>query len=292
MKKRLFGSIAFFQPNLTQCWILVAILAIIGTIISSGITVLIALAKGITVSELILSMNGLVSYLLPFIPVVIFLYYIVQSSAAKAGRREPVDKPNLGRVNPFFFIAAIFMLTFSVGFLIDPLSLLIKVPQALKEALENQLNSISGILAIAVAAPLCEEFLIRGIMTRGMLTHYKPAKAILWGAFFFALIHMNLWQGISAFILGLLLGWIYFKTHSIWAAIFIHFINNSSSALLYNLFPNGGMDISYIKIMPTELYIICYVAAIILTAALIFYLQKQLPHKNLFTAEPIHEGMG
>lgn len=286
LSKRLLYKIPFFLPNLQQCWIIVGILIVAGTLLSSGILLIIALLKGIAISELILSINGLVSYLLPFIPVVIFLHFIGNYSAKVSGRKEPINRPDIGGANPLFFISAIFMLTFSTGFLIDPLSLLIQVPDNLKAALETQLNSVSGIVAIAVAAPLCEEFLIRGIMTRGMLTHYKPAKAIIWGAFFFALIHMNLWQGVSAFIIGVLLGWIYYKTHSIWTVVFIHFINNGSSALLYNLFPNNGMDISYIKIMPTELYIICYIAAIMLTAALIFYLQKTLPKKNLFATVP------
>lgn len=287
MSKRIFRTLTFFNPDLLQCWIIIAVLAVVGSLLTFGIALTYSIIKGINITNALFSVDGLVSYLLPFIPVIIFLYIAGRSSEKNGKKYQPIDKPDLGEVNPLFLIVTLIMLTFSVGFLIDPLSLIVKIPDNLKAAFENQLASVTGILSIAIAAPICEELLLRGIMERGMLTHYKPVKAILWSAFFFALIHMNLWQGVSAFIIGVLLGWIYYKTHSIWSVIFIHFINNGSSSFFYLLFPNNGIEFSYIKIMPTSLYIVCYAAAIILTAALIFYLHKKLPNKNLFKNEQV-----
>jgi membrane protease YdiL (CAAX protease family) len=41
---------------------------------------------------------------------------------------------------------------------------------------------------------------------------------------------------LSAFAIGCLLGWIYFKTRTILPCIFIHFVNNFSAVLMYYIF--------------------------------------------------------
>ena len=79
-----------------------------------------------------------------------------------------------------------------------------------------------------ITAPIFEELLFRGIILNGLLNKYKNSskKAIIYSAMAFGLVHLNIPQGINAFIGGIILGSIYYYTKSMKLPIFAHFINN------------------------------------------------------------------
>ena len=79
-----------------------------------------------------------------------------------------------------------------------------------------------------ITAPIFEELLFRGIILNGLLNKYKNSskKAIIYSAMAFGLVHLNIPQGINAFIGGIILGSIYYYTKSMKLSIFAHFINN------------------------------------------------------------------
>ena len=61
--------------------------------------------------------------------------------------------------------------------------------------------------------------------------------AIAISALIFGIVHFNLPQGIHAFLIGLLLGWMYYRTRSIIPGIVFHWINNTVSYIVVNLMP-------------------------------------------------------
>ena len=79
-----------------------------------------------------------------------------------------------------------------------------------------------------ITAPIFEELQFRGIILNGLLNKYKNSskKAIIYSAMVFGLVHLNIPQGINAFIGGIILGFIYCYTKSMKLSIFAHFINN------------------------------------------------------------------
>jgi uncharacterized protein len=79
--------------------------------------------------------------------------------------------------------------------------------------------------------PLLEEMLFRGLILRGFLDRYKPWHAILLSALLFGVFHLNVWQFFTAFFLGLLLGWLYWKTGSLWPCFILHALHNSTVTL-------------------------------------------------------------
>ena len=106
------------------------------------------------------------------------------------------------------------------------------MPEWLKGLFEQLLGSQTGIagpIMAIVIAPLTEEFIFRGVILRGFLANYNPKKAIFLSALLFAIIHLNPWQAIGALLIGLFLGWVVYKTRSIWPAVFIHALVNSTS---------------------------------------------------------------
>ena len=140
-------------------------------------------------------------------------------------------------------------------------------------------DSLWTFLATVIAAPILEEFLLRGIIERGLLHWLSPWKAILWSAFFFAVIHLNPWQATGAFIAGILFGWIYWKTRSLAACIFVHMTNNGTAYLMQYIFPQLPPDSTYKDLFNTYApgyYCIVFVIFAVLLAAILLYLNRNL----------------
>ena len=90
-----------------------------------------------------------------------------------------------------------------------------------------------GIISVCILAPLGEEAVFRGAIERHFLDkNWKPWLAILVSAIFFAVAHFNFTQGLTAIIIGILLGWVYSRTRNLWPCIFIHAVNNTTATVL------------------------------------------------------------
>jgi glutamate-5-semialdehyde dehydrogenase len=84
----------------------------------------------------------------------------------------------------------------------------------------------SATLALIVVAPLTEEFVCRYMVLGGLLRRVRPRRAILLSAVLFSALHLSLWQAPVTFLLGLLLGWVYYRTRSLSACIAGHALHN------------------------------------------------------------------
>ena len=95
---------------------------------------------------------------------------------------------------------------------------------------ENAFSPV-GLMAVGVIGPFAEELLFRGAVLPSLLKwdriSGKPWLAIVISAALFSLAHMNPAQMPFAFLLGLLLGWLYYRTGSLLPGLVIHVINNS-----------------------------------------------------------------
>lgn len=96
-----------------------------------------------------------------------------------------------------------------------------------EEGYRQMLKSLSsapviGLIRVCLLAPVIEEILIRGFLLDGLSKNYGNVMALLVSAFFFALLHFNMVQTLSAFICGVLLGLLYLHTGSIFCCILAH----------------------------------------------------------------------
>jgi len=96
---------------------------------------------------------------------------------------------------------------------------------------ENLLKLIFGLVVIALTPAICEEVMYRGVIMSGFEELGKRA-AIVISALLFAFMHMDFQKIIGIFLLGLLIGYIVYKTDSIFAGILAHFTNNAVSIIL------------------------------------------------------------
>ena len=101
-----------------------------------------------------------------------------------------------------------------------------------------------GYFVVGLLAPLAEELVFRGAILRALLRWHKNAwVGIPISAVLFAIIHMNPAQMPHAFLVGLLLGWMYYRTDSIVPGVVFHWVNNSVAYVLYNLYPDPSLKL-------------------------------------------------
>ena len=152
------------------------------------------------------------------------------------------------------------VLTWSVvaamGALIPSMWLQEQMPE-LPNWMDNEFDMILtnrwGYLAIGLLAPLSEEIVLRGAILKELLKKFSPWVAIAISAVFFALIHFNPAQMPHAFLIGLLLGWMYWRTGSILPGVAYHWANNSIAYIFYNIYPNP--DLKLVDVMGSEQHV-------------------------------------
>ena len=79
-----------------------------------------------------------------------------------------------------------------------------------------------ALLAGAVVGSACQETLFRGVLLTGMLQSWRPAGAILLGALLFGLSPATPFPLLTATLLGLLLGYLAWRSGSLWCSIVAH----------------------------------------------------------------------
>lgn len=127
----------------------------------------------------------------------------------------------------------------SMIYLIDFLmSHLTFLPDWLSNTFDLLQSGWLGILCVAMLGPILEELLFRGAVTKVLLKKYNPLTAILISGLIFGIFHMNPAQVVGATLIGFILAWIYYKTHSLIPCILIHIMNNSLSVYLALKFPD------------------------------------------------------
>jgi membrane protease YdiL (CAAX protease family) len=83
------------------------------------------------------------------------------------------------------------------------------------------------LLFTCVAAPVLEEMLFRGVILRSFLRQYSRTKAILCSSLVFGIAHLNIYQLMSAFAIGIVAGWLYERCRSLWPCILLHAAYNA-----------------------------------------------------------------
>jgi len=82
-------------------------------------------------------------------------------------------------------------------------------------------------LGAVVVASIVEEALFRGFLQRSLEKHRNVTSAVMTGAIFFALIHLNPWWIIQILILAMLLGILAWRAESIIPGVIVHMVNNT-----------------------------------------------------------------
>ena len=120
-----------------------------------------------------------------------------------------------------------------------------ELPNFVEQEFDTILGTPWGYLVIGLLAPLSEEIVMRGAILKELLKSEKLGvwTAITISAVLFALIHMNPVQMPHAFLIGLLLGWMYWRTGSILPGVAYHWANNSIAFVMFAFYPDPDMKL-------------------------------------------------
>lgn len=135
---------------------------------------------------------------------------------------------------------------FSLGTII-PLSFLyeqlgIEMDENTQQIITSMMKEPWGYVAVGILAPLAEEVVFRGAILRtllGIMSKKNHWVAIMISAAIFGVVHANLAQFINALLMGLLLGWMYYRTGSLVPGILLHWVNNTMAYVLANIMPQS-----------------------------------------------------
>lgn len=192
----------------------------------------------------------LLLYLIQMVPPILFVVL----------RRRKFAKGNaihLGfrQVNvPIMLWGIVLLLASSV--VIEPLLALFP-PEGYDAVTDVLGRGVWSILSVVVCAPILEEILFRGLVFESCRERFGGGAAVLISALLFGLIHGVPVQVINAFVVGIILGYIYLRIRSLINVILLHAINNALAYLTMGL----GADTLKELISAGWLYWTIYVVA-------------------------------
>ncbi len=93
-------------------------------------------------------------------------------------------------------------------------------------------NIAAGFFAIAVAAPLVEELLFRGLLQNALARKLPIWGAIILSSLVFAAVHLQLYAIPGLMSLSIAFGYLYYRTGSLRMNILLHMANNAAALVL------------------------------------------------------------
>ena len=175
-----------------------------------------------------------VIYLISFMVPVAFYFAISKNKTEIVSMKADLTLP---RETPLMIVAGIgtvyifaYLNMFATSFL----------PNVTEEPSEMTLTLpmvIMLFISIGLVPAFCEEFLFRGLILRNLLP-YSGKIAIIISAVMFGLMHQNIYQIIYTTVAGIVMGYIYYKTDSLWCTVLMHFFNNSVSVVELVIYGN------------------------------------------------------
>ncbi len=166
---------------------------------------------------------------------------------------------------------------FSIFLLPEPAGFWKKLFDMMNQSLEEIFNNkILGFLMVAVAAPILEETLFRGVLLRALLKKFNPWTAILLSAVAFGIFHMNPWQFLYATVLGIWLGYIYWKTRSLFYPIIIHMVLNGTAFFAAQMVDTAATEglVEHLSGEDLTRFLIAVGWSVVLIILAYFYLEK------------------
>jgi membrane protease YdiL (CAAX protease family) len=102
------------------------------------------------------------------------------------------------------------------------------------ELLAQPFGPVAAFLAVAVLGPLIEEFTFRGRVQHTLEHAFGVAPAIGATALVFSGLHGRI-DAVHHIAFGIFAGWVVWRTGSIWAAVYMHALNNAIGQLLMHV---------------------------------------------------------
>ena len=161
--------------------------------------------------------------------------------------------------------------------------------QTATDLTERMLNvdTIGGLLLnliiIALIPAVGEELTFRGVVQQGLTRRMNPHVAIILSAAIFSFIHFQFYGFLTRMFLGMLLGYMFYITGSLWTSILMHFLNNGSAVLIYYLNNKGIINVDVDHFGATQSVWLIIVSAVVTIGLIAWSWIKAQPKKQAET---------
>lgn len=105
--------------------------------------------------------------------------------------------------------------------------------------MDSPVEFLANLALIALLPAIGEELVFRGVLQRQLMRRIaRPWIAILLSAAIFSAVHMQFEGFLSRWLLGVLLGWLYWRSGNFWVPVLAHFFNNGLQIVAQYLYKN------------------------------------------------------
>lgn len=281
----------YYVPGVADLFILLAIFllgALLGNLVTLPFVALLGMEAGT-------QYGMLVAYPVMFIPPMIYASIKSRNNSMIRGGRK-MDSSHFSPLGGLLCAVLVILGTLALSFCSEAfLALLPDMPAGLENLLKGMVsdgNLFINFLLVSIFAPFFEEWLCRGMVLRGLLANkVKPVWAIVFSAIFFAVIHLNPWQAVPAFLLGCLFGYVYYKTGSLKLTMLMHFANNTFALVTSNIDALENAE-SFMDVLPGARYWIFFFACLLLLVLIVRRfgsIPEEYPEGNIDPVKPLFE---
>lgn len=156
-----------------------------------------------------------------------------------------------------------------------------------KALLEGNMSIFLSLFAIAITPAICEELAFRGYLQRQVERRLGGMGAVIVVGIIFGLFHLRLSGAIPLSALGIYMGYVSWKTGSLWTAIIVHFVNNGFLTIAAKVAQNSeSFDAEAIDELKVPLYLVFI--AVIIFFLIMTYFNKRVKELTV-TDTGIHE---
>ncbi len=174
--------------------------------------------------------SGLGELIFILLPVIVFLII---------GRYDIRSTLNLRRTRPLNYLLVILLTLFGMpvvgvlnaityGLIREMFGRNLPIPKVI---VNDVPTLFIALLVIGVSAAVCEEVMFRGLIQSGY-RKYGIAVSLGITSVLFGLLHRDIQKAVSTILLGALIGFIVYRTGSIYTGMVAHFTNNASAVIL------------------------------------------------------------
>lgn len=151
------------------------------------------------------------------------------------------------------------------------LSKLGKVPVMQIPPAQDLNELIIQLIIFGLVAACCEEIFMRGLVMRSFEMR-GSIKSVVITAILFAMLHLNVQNFLSILFLGTILGYVVYRTDSIFAGMIVHFTNNAISTILSYFISQSGMaNVSGVERISIPFSAVLFYGVIAIFSGMILY---------------------
>ena len=229
-------------------------LFLICTLLGSAISLFMAIGNNINLIKAAQGISHIMMFTIP--PIGLYLFT----------RNKPMREIGFKKINPiwtFFAGLALMFISLPITNLLtewnenmnfgnafeaieDLLKSMEDAATALTERMLNVDNTaglLINLLVIALIPAIGEELTFRGVLQQALTKGCKnPHIAIILTSAIFSFIHFQFYGFFPRMFLGLILGYMFYATGSLWTSIAMHFLNNGTAVVVYYLGNKGIID--------------------------------------------------